>query len=84
MHNGDMCCWLPGGSILARADLQVQQAEDTGDYFLVITYNAEAGDLAGVTEYQQLTPYDARDPNHTYLGAIRLGDAIYLIQVWNG
>jgi hypothetical protein len=84
MHNGDTVCWMPGGNILARADMEIEYAEDTGNYFLCVTYNASSGALAGVTERQKLTPYAERNSNHTYLGAVRLNDQIYLIQVWNG
>jgi hypothetical protein len=83
MHNGDFCCWMPGGNILARADLEIKYATDTGNYFLCATYNASSGDLAEVTERQQLVLFDDRNPEHTYLGAVRLNDQIYLIRVWN-
>jgi len=83
MHNGDFCCWMPGGNILARADLEIKYAEDTEEYFLCATYNENSGSLAGITERQQLVLFDNRDPEHTYLGAVRLDDQIYLIRVWN-
>ena len=82
LHDGDEVYWLPGGAPIATADIQYKKADDTGNWFMEITYTGGAKD--GTTERQRLTKYaDADFEHHRYVLAKRLDGQIYLVQGWS-